>query len=80
MYEYEGISIIPILMGLSELLKWQGLNAKLIPIINVILGIIFGVMMNTDRIFYGITVGITMALTSMGIYSTGKNSIELFKQ
>ena len=77
--EYEGIAIIPILIGISELLKQQGLNGKLIPIINLILGICFGIMVNSNNIVTGVINGIVMALTAGGIYSGSKASWELFR-
>lgn len=79
MFEYKGIAIIPILMGLAELLKQQGLNSKLIPIINLILGICFGIMIHSESIATGIVTGVVMSLTAMGVYSGTKSSIELFK-
>ena len=80
MYEYQGIAIIPILMMLSQLLKAQGLNTKLIPIINVILGVLCGILLNLNDIFRGVLIGLEISFTAMGLFSGVKNTVQLFKE
>jgi L-cystine uptake protein TcyP (sodium:dicarboxylate symporter family) len=75
--EYTDVIIIPIIMALSELLKRTGFNAKFIPIVSLILGVIAGItyLYPTD-IKAGILYGLMMGLSASGLYSGTKNVAE----
>lgn len=78
--DFTNISLmVAIVMGLSEVFKNLGLNSKLIPIVNLILGIIVGIVYSGLGIKNGIATGIIVGLTASGFYSGTKNVIENFK-
>lgn len=78
--DFTNISLmVAIVMGLSEVFKNLGLNSKLIPILNLILGIVTGIVYSGLGIKEGIATGIIVGLTSSGFYSGTKNTIENFK-
>lgn len=71
--------IVAVIIGLSEIFKKVGINAKFIPIINLVLGIAlcsaYSTYLSGDMrldIFQGIIIG----LTASGLYSGGKNILE----
>lgn len=71
---YQEILLVPLVMSISELLKMIGINPKLIPIVNIILGLIGGlVYLNPYDLKLGILQGIIIGLTSSGLYSSVKN-------
>jgi hypothetical protein len=81
--EYAGFAIVPIIMGISEILKQIGVNAKVIPTINLIQGLIFGAglyIYQGKDVVEGIIVGLVMGLLASGLYSSGKNTIEAMKE
>ncbi len=77
MFQVYDVALIPIIIGLVEILKGIGLPKKLMPFISVILGLAAG-------IFYvypldlkgGIIVGLMLGLSASGLYSGAKNTIE----
>lgn len=74
---YAGVAIIPLLIGLLEVLKRLGVNAKYIPIISVTLGIVIGIFLFADgEIAAGIIQGIYIGLSAVGLYSGTKNTVE----
>lgn len=78
--EYAGIAIIPLLIGILEVIKKLGINKKYIPIISLLLGIGTGILLFTDGDFkVGIIKGIYIGLSAVGLYSGGKNTIEAIK-
>jgi hypothetical protein len=79
MYEYQGVAIVPLLIGLSELLKKIGINPKAIPIFNLVLGVFLGIVINRQDVVLGVVNGIAMSLMASGLYSGVKSSIENFK-
>ena len=65
---------ISIIMAFAELLKELGVNSKLIPVINVVLGIAGGVLfLNPFDYRMGALEGLVMGLTASGFYSSVKN-------
>ena len=78
--EYAGIAIIPLLIGILEVIKKLGINKKYIPIISLLLGIGTGILLFTDGdLKAGIIKGIYIGLSAVGLYSGGKNTIEAIK-
>lgn len=78
--EYAGIAIIPLLIGILEVIKRLGINKKYVPIISLLLGIGTGILLFTDGdLKAGIIKGIYIGLSAVGLYSGGKNTIEAIK-
>lgn len=71
---YAGIPAVLLIMGIAELLKGLGFNAKFIPVINLVLGLVAGIGLNTDDIVKGIFVGLAVGLSASGLYSGVKNT------
>lgn len=71
---------VAIIMGLAQIIKQLGLNAKFIPLIDVVLGIILGIVFFAGQgIQYGIVIGIILGLEACGLFSGGKNVITVVK-
>jgi len=71
-----GIALIPVIVGLSELLKKSGLPAKFVPVASLILGLIFGITyMAPGELKRGILLGLVLGLSSVGLFSGTKNTI-----
>lgn len=70
--------LIAVIVGISQLAKELGVKDKFIPILAILLGIIGGTLyLYTGDIKSGVMSGIIMGLSSVGLYSGGKNIIEL---
>lgn len=73
-FQIYDISIIPVIIALVELFKKMGLHPKWAPIPAMIFGVVAGVVYVTPEclqagIFYGVIIG----LSSVGLFSSGKN-------
>jgi len=78
--EYAGIAIIPLLIGILQMLKKAGVNEKYIPVISVIAGIGTGIALFSEGdLKSGIVQGIYIGLSAVGLYSGTKNTIEGIK-
>jgi hypothetical protein len=78
--EYAGIGLIALVVGLSEVIKKTGFNSKLIPIVNLILGLGAGIIfLNPGDLKAGIIQGIFIGLSASGLYSGVKNVSEEIK-
>jgi hypothetical protein len=77
MFDFTDVTIVTaIIMGLSEGAKRLGLNAKFIPILNLVLGIAGGcIYVNPSDIKAGVFSGIIIGLTASGLYSGVKNVV-----
>ena len=74
--EVSDIVLIPVIIGLTEILKMYGLPKKLIPIISLLLGIGGGIFyLFPDDWKSGILGGIIMGLSASGLYSSGKTMV-----
>ncbi len=72
--------IIPIIVAIVELFKGLGLPKKFAALLSVVLGGIIGAFfLEKGDIKTNIFIGIVYGLSSAGLYSTTKNSIEEFK-
>lgn len=79
-FEYAGLAIIPIIIGLVEVLKRLGMPEKLSAIPALILGELAGIFyVSPDSIKTGILIGIFLGLSSCGMYSVTKNGIQAVK-
>lgn len=75
--EFAGILIIPLIIGLLEVIKRVGLNKKFIPVISLVFGIIAGIFLfSNGDISVGVVQGLYMGLSAVGLYSGTKNTIE----
>lgn len=71
------ISIIPLIVGIVELLKQIGLPSKFAALVSVLLGIAIGVVyISPDDIKKGILVGLALGLAASGLYSGTKSTVE----
>lgn len=78
--EYAGIAMIPLLIGILEVIKKLGVNKKYMPLLSLLLGIGTGmVLFNDGDLRAGIIKGIYIGLSAVGLYSGGKNTIEAIK-
>lgn len=73
---YAGIPAVLLIIGIAEMIKGLGFNAKFIPVINLILGLVAGIALNADDIMKGIFVGLAVGLSASGLYSGIKNTKE----
>ena len=68
---------VGLIIGLAELIKRLGLPSKWIPLVDVCLGLLFGVLVDGLLAGYGIAqgvfVGIALGLSSCGLFSGVKN-------
>jgi hypothetical protein len=79
--EYAGIAIIPLVMGLSEVVKRMGLNAKFIPLVDLALGLAAGIVfLSPGDLKIGIVQGLFIGLSASGLYSGVKNVVEGFQK
>lgn len=65
-----------VVMATAELLKQTGMNKKLIPVVNIGLGILCGVVFTQGPIQNQIMSGVIIGLTASGVYSAGKHTKE----
>lgn len=71
-----GVSIIPIIIGLVQLLKQFGVPKQMLPLASMLIGIILGVVfVAPDNWKKGILVGIWLGLGATGMHSGIKNTI-----
>ncbi|MEV2910535.1 transposase [Paenibacillus larvae] len=68
--------LVAVIVGLVEVAKRMGLPVRLAPAISVILGIIVGIVYFPGDLKTSIIYGIICGLTSSGLYSTGKNTMQ----
>ena len=79
--EIYDIAIVPLIVGLVELVKKLGLPSKFCPVVSVILGVIIGlVYISPDDVAKGVLVGASLGLSAVGLYSGTKNTKEAFTE
>lgn len=77
MFEVYDVVLIPLIVGLVELVKGFGVHKKFLPVISLFLGIAAGVFyLYPEDIKKGILVGMMLGLSASGLYSGTKNTIE----
>lgn len=70
-----GLALVPVVVGLTELLKKVGVPKSIIPVASIVLGLLFS-------FFYlapgdpkkAILIGLVLGLSSIGLYSGTKNT------
>lgn len=74
------VAQIAIIMAIAEVIKKLGMNTKYIPLIDIALGLISGIVIYTAEMGYspieGILVGLALGLSACGMFSGIKNFIE----
>lgn len=79
--EIYDVVIVPLIVGVVELLKTAGLPKKLAAIIAAILGIIVGIVyVSPEDVPRGILVGLSLGLAASGLYSGVKNTKEIYTE
>lgn len=77
LFEIYDVVLIPLIIGLVEVLKGVGLNKKFLPVASLFFGISAGVFyLYPNDIKGGILVGIMLGLSASGLYSGTKHTIE----
>ncbi len=72
-----GIALVPIIMGMVELIKRSGLPKKYSPVAALVLGILAGFYyLAPGEPHKAVLFGLAMGLTSVGLYSGTKNTME----
>lgn len=73
------VSQIGLIMGLAELFKKAGVEAKFIPLVDVSLGLLSGIGVYGIGLNYGlikgILIGLAMGLNACGLFSGIKNLV-----
>ena len=70
-----GVTLSAIIVGVIEVFKKLGLPHRWCPLIALILGILVGVFYVGEDVKEGILIGISIGLSSCGLYSGVKNTI-----
>lgn len=75
--EYITLILVPILIGILEVLKRTELfDKKFIPVASLVLGVILGIVFTGFDIKDGIVAGLFIGLSAVGLYSGTTNVIE----
>lgn len=78
--DFTNISVLcAIVMGLAEVAKKLGINSKLIPLINLVVGVTLGVFYGGMGVKNGIAQGLVIGLMASGCYSSVKNTGQYLK-
>ncbi|WP_338451841.1 hypothetical protein R4Z09_08220 [Niallia oryzisoli] len=72
MYEFLNLVVIPLIIGMVEIIKKAGLPVRFAPIVAVAIGLFFGIFY-LDTLKEGIIVGLMVGLSASGLYSGSKN-------
>ncbi|MGI5882336.1 MAG: hypothetical protein ACOX7L_04620 [Dethiobacteria bacterium] len=76
-----GMALVPIIMGLIELLKRVGIPKRYTPLFAVLIGILCGFYyIAPDDPKKAVLLGIVLGLSSIGLYSGTKNTYEGFRE
>lgn len=71
---------VALIIGIAELLKKVGVPARIIPIVDLVLGIVSGIcvygLMQDYTIANGVMIGIALGLSACGLFSGIKNVTE----
>lgn len=76
-FEAYGIALIPVIVGLVEVLKGLGLPNKLAPVASLIFGVVAGVFYaSPGDLLGGVLIGLALGLSASGLYSGSKTVID----
>ncbi len=76
MYEFYSLVIIPMIIGIVEVLKRAGLPIKYSPLASLVLGLLFGLFF-IESFKEGLIVGLMVGLSATGLYSGSKNLMKM---
>ena len=72
--EYAGIAIVPLIVGLSEVVKRLGVPSKFLPLLNIVLGLAAGlIFLNPGDLKAGVIQGLYIGLSAGGLFSGVKH-------
>lgn len=72
------VAQVALIMGLAELIKRLGLDKRWIPLIDLALGILSGVVVYGQYgLVNGVIIGIALGLSACGLFSGIKNVMEV---
>lgn len=78
------VAQVGLIMAIAELIKRLGLNKRFIPLVDLALGILSGVVIYTVYMgrnpIEGVVLGIALGLSACGLFSGVKNVAELVKE
>ena len=75
------VAIIPLIIGVTELVKKLGLPNKFAALLSAVLGVVIGlVYVAPENPLEGVLVGLSMGLAASGLYSGTKNTVEGVKK
>ena len=75
------VAIIPLIIGVTELVKKLGLPDKFAALLSAVLGVLIGlVYVAPENPLEGVLVGLCMGLAASGLYSGTKNTVEGVKK
>ncbi|MBA4550116.1 hypothetical protein H1R82_13205 [Thermoactinomyces intermedius] len=69
-------ALIPIILGVCEVLKQLGLPNRWAPLASLALGVVAGVFFLPGSILEGVLQGLVLGLSASGLYSGPKNLIK----
>lgn len=77
MLEITDAVVVPVIIGLVEVAKKAGLPTRLVPVVDLVLGVAAGLIYIApsdpkNAVFYGLMMGLTAA----GLFSGVKNSLQ----
>jgi hypothetical protein len=75
-----GVAIVPVLVGIVQVLKETGLPGRFAPVVSLVLGILAGVALQFasaatgtpltgPTVIQGVVIGVTLGLSASGVYS-----------
>ncbi|RDW16004.1 hypothetical protein CWR48_17555 [Oceanobacillus arenosus] len=77
MFEIYDVVLIPLIIGLVQLLRTIGLKTKYLPLASLIFGLAGGIFyMYPDDLKGGIIAGLMLGLSASGLYSGTKKALE----
>ena len=68
-----------VLVSVGEVIKKVGVKKKWLPLINLVFGIVIGICAEEGDLLSKIISGAIIGLTSSGLYSGAKNTLEIGK-
>lgn len=78
------VAQVALIMALAELVKRLGLDARWIPLVDLVLGILSGIVIYTIytglQVIEGVVLGIALGLSACGLFSGVKNVSEKIKE
>jgi hypothetical protein len=69
-------ALIPVILGLCELVKQVGLPSRWVPLVSLVLGVVFGAFFLQGSISVRVLQGVVLGLSASGLYSGPKNLIK----